>query len=64
VFAAAAHGLFIDGATELFTTNAIDGIVVLNTVPPFRVATVGPRLTVLDASEAIARAIAACHDGS
>jgi ribose-phosphate pyrophosphokinase len=66
VFAAAAHGLFIDGATELFTTPAIDGITVANTVPPFRVPpeAAARRLTVLDASEAIARAIAACHDAS
>ncbi len=66
VFVAAAHGLFIDAATALFATPAIDGIVVTNTVPPFRVVpeVAPPRLTVLDASEAIARAIAACHDAS
>jgi ribose-phosphate pyrophosphokinase len=66
VFAAAAHGLFIDGATELFATAAIDGITVTNTVPPFRVPAdvAAQRLTVLDASDAIARAIAACHDAS
>ena len=66
VFAAAAHGLFMGGAPELFATNAIDGITIVNTVPPFRLSseTAARRLTVLDASEAIARAIAACHDGS
>lgn len=65
VFAAATHGLFIDGAVELFAAPEIDGITVINTVPPFRVASgVLPRLTVLDASEAVARAIAAQHDGS
>lgn len=66
VFAAAAHGLFIGGATELFATPALDGITVTNTVPPFRVSgeTAAQRLTVLDASETIARAIAACHDAS
>jgi len=65
-FAAAAHGLFVGGATELFATSALDGITVANTVPPFRVAaeTAARRLTVLDVSDAIARAIAACHDGS
>ena len=64
MFAGAAHGLFIDGAAELFATPAIDGITVANTVPPFRVPAdvVAQRLTVLDASDAIARAIAACHD--
>ncbi len=66
VFAAAAHGLFIDGAVELFATADIDGITIVNTVPPFRVPAdiAEQRLTVLDASEAIARAIAECHDGS
>lgn len=66
VFAAAAHGLFVGGATELFDASALDGITVSNTVPPFRVpcATATQRLTILDASEVIARAIAACHDPS
>ncbi|MGA3398625.1 MAG: ribose-phosphate diphosphokinase [Acetobacteraceae bacterium] len=66
VFAAAAHGLFIDGATELFATPALDGITVANTVPPFRVPAevAAQRLTVLDISDAIARAMAACHDAS
>jgi ribose-phosphate pyrophosphokinase len=65
IFAAAAHGLFIDGATELFATPAIEGITVTNTVPPFRVrAEAMHRLTILDASEAIARAMTACHDAN
>ena len=64
VFTAAAHGLFVGGATELFGSPALDGITVTNTVPPFRVPAemAAQRLTVLDASEAIARAMAACHD--
>jgi ribose-phosphate pyrophosphokinase len=64
VFAAAAHGLFIGGATELIESPDIDGLVVTNTIPPFRVApkAIDQRLTVLDASDTIARAIAACHD--
>jgi ribose-phosphate pyrophosphokinase len=66
VLAAATHGLFIGGATDLFAEPAIDGITVANTVPPFRVAAeaAGRRLTVLDASPAIARAIAECHAGT
>jgi len=66
VFAAAAHGLFVGGATELFASPAVDGVTVANTIPPFRVPqeVAAQRLTVLDASEAIARAIAACHDAS
>jgi len=66
VFAAAAHGLFVGGATELFASPSIDGITISNTVPSFRVPgeIAAQRLTVLDASETIARAIAACHDAS
>jgi ribose-phosphate pyrophosphokinase len=65
VFAAATHGLFIGGALELFATSAIDGIVIANTVPPFRVASdvAARRLTILDASDSIAHAISMSHDG-
>ena len=64
VFAAAAHGLFMDGAPELFATSALNGIVVTNAVPPFRLPaeTAARQLTVLDASASIARVIATCHD--
>jgi ribose-phosphate pyrophosphokinase len=66
VFAAATHGLFIEGARELFATPALDGIVIANTVPPFRVPAdvAAQRLTILDAGVSIARAISVCHDGS
>ena len=65
VFAAATHGLFIDGAKELLAASTLDGIVVANTVSPFRLAPdiAATRLTVLDASDSIGRAIAMCHDG-
>jgi ribose-phosphate pyrophosphokinase len=66
VFAAAAHGLFVDGAMELFAAPEVDAIVVSDTVPPFRVPTeiAAHRLTVLDVSDAIARSIVACHSAS
>jgi len=66
VYAAATHGLFIDGAKELFAASALDGLVVANTVPPFRVASdiAATRLTVLDASDSIGRTIAMCHDNA
>lgn len=66
VFAAAAHGLFVDGATELFNSSALDGITVTNSVPPFRVPdrVTSGQLTVLDISDAIARALASCHGAS
>ncbi len=64
MFAAAAHGLFVDGAPELFATPALDGIMVTNTVPPFRVPAdvAARRLTMVDASDAIAHAIMVSHD--
>ncbi len=66
VLTAAAHGLFVGGAPGLFASPAIDAITVTDTVPPFRVPaeTAAQRLTVLDSSEAIAHAIAACHAAS
>ena len=56
--------MFAGGAPALFACPALDGIVVSNTVPPFRVppTTAAQRLTVLDASPDIAQAIRACHD--
>lgn len=64
VYAAAAHGLFMSGAPELMAEPSIDGIVVANTVPPFRLsAESAARLAILDASEAVAAAIASCRDG-
>ncbi len=64
VFAAAAHGLFVGGAPELFASPEFDGIAVTNTVPPFRVApdVATQRLAIIDVSEAIARAILACDN--
>ena len=64
VFAAAAHGLFVGGATELFAAPEIDGITVANTVPAFRVTAEAAlqRLAILDVSEMIGRAVAACRD--
>ncbi|MBX5452863.1 MAG: ribose-phosphate pyrophosphokinase [Acidobacteriia bacterium] len=64
LFAAAAHGLFIGGAPSFFEETAFEGIVVLNTVPPFRLAsqTAGVKLTVLDAAGMIAQAILGSRD--
>ncbi|ABQ31259.1 ribose-phosphate diphosphokinase [Acidiphilium cryptum] len=63
IHAAAAHGLFTGGAEDLFAAGLFESIVVSSTVPPFRLAGAArARLTVLDAAEPLARAIAACHD--
>jgi ribose-phosphate pyrophosphokinase len=65
VFAAAAHGLFMGGAPELMAEKALDGIVVTNTVPTFRLSRESAKKVVmLDATEAVAGAITACHDGT
>jgi ribose-phosphate pyrophosphokinase len=66
VFAAAAHGLFVGGARELFASPALNGITVTDTVPPLRAAdrVAARQLTLLDVSDAIARAIVACHNVS
>jgi ribose-phosphate pyrophosphokinase len=62
VYAAAAHGLFTGGASELLAEAAIDAIVVANTVPAFRLDAAADRLTILDASGAVADAISSCRD--
>ncbi len=63
IFAAAAHGLFVGGATELLDLPELERIVILDTVPPFRVAgeQAARRLTVLRSGGPIARMIANCH---
>ena len=63
IHAAAAHGLFTGGAEDLFAAGLFESVVVSSTVPPFRLAGAArARLTILDAAEPLARAIAACHD--
>lgn len=59
VFAAATHGLFMPGAEAMLADPAFDGIVVLDTVPPFRLEPelARQRLTVLDSSAALAAAL-------
>lgn len=65
IFAAAAHGLFVGGAPELITEDAFSGIVITNAVPSFRLSPGEARgVVTVDASEAVAKAIAACHEAS
>ena len=61
IFAAAAHGLFTAGAGALVEESALERIVVLDTVPPFRLpqAAVARRLSVLDSTALVAAAIRA-----
>lgn len=63
IYAAATHGLFTGGATELFASSELAGLVISDTVPLS--ASLGPvardRVTVLDSSNAVADAIAKMH---
>lgn len=60
VHAAATHGLFT-GGSEVVESPVFDGLVVADTVPPFRLdpALVARRLTILDSSASVAAALAA-----
>jgi ribose-phosphate pyrophosphokinase len=63
--AAATHGLFLDGAADVVVGPELDGVVVTDTVPPFRLSPeiVSRRLTVLDAASTFAEAIIRMHTG-
>jgi len=65
VYAAATHGVFVGGAEKLFASEAIERIVVTDTIPPLTVDRhrVGDKLAVLGAAPLFAKAIAAIHDG-
>jgi ribose-phosphate pyrophosphokinase len=65
VLAAATHGLFMGGAEALCREAALDGIVVTDTVPPFRLApeAIGSRVVVLETALFIAEAIRRIHSG-
>jgi ribose-phosphate pyrophosphokinase len=65
VFAAATHGLFMEGAEALLQEAALDGIVVADTVPPFRLGpdVVGSKVTVLESAPLVAEAIRRIHSG-
>ena len=66
IYTAAGHGLFVGGALELLAEPTIEGIVVTNTVPTFRLPgdVAAKRITVLDASDAVAAAISSSRDGN
>jgi ribose-phosphate pyrophosphokinase len=65
VLAAATHGLFTGGAAETLADEAIERIVVTDSVPPFRLPPdfVERRLTVISAASLFAAAIRRLHDG-
>ena len=65
VHAAATHGLFVGAAPQLLADPALAGIVVTDTVPPFRLpqGPVRDKLVVLPTASLFAEAIACMHDG-
>ncbi|HJV50177.1 MAG TPA: ribose-phosphate pyrophosphokinase [Noviherbaspirillum sp.] len=65
VIAAATHGLFMADAETVLADAALDGIVVVDTVPPFRLHA-GPlkeKLIVLDSTALFAEAMRRMHEG-
>lgn len=64
VFALVTHGLFIRGAADVLADPAIDGIVITDAVPPFRLdrPAENKKLTILPAAPLLAEAIRRLHD--
>lgn len=65
VYAAASHGLFMPGAEKMLADPALSGVVVTDTVPPFRLdpALAEQKLTVLTSAPLFAEAIRRMHGG-
>ena len=65
VFAAATHGLFVGKSEILLNEPALDGLVVTDTVPPFRLPgdAIGKKVTVLASAPLVAEAIRRIHGG-
>lgn len=65
VYAAAAHGVFAGRAAQVIADDALDGVVVTNSIPPFRLADDASRkkLTVLNSAPLFAEAIRRIHTG-
>ena len=65
VYAAASHGLFVGDAAQLLADDALTGIVVTDSVPPFRLGDGKARakLIVLSSTRLFAEAIRRIHEG-
>lgn len=65
VYAAASHGVFVGAANEVLAHEALDRVIVTNTIPPFRLNSEAARskLGILDAAPFFAAAIARIHAG-
>lgn len=66
IYAAATHGLFAGDPRALLTHEALDELIVTNTVPPFRLdaAAYSETLTVLNAAGLLGEAIHRVHTGT
>lgn len=65
VYAAASHGVFVGSANEVLAAEALEKIIVTDTIPPFRVDPVlsGNKLVILSATDLFAEAITRIHTG-
>jgi ribose-phosphate pyrophosphokinase len=65
VFAVATHGLFVDNAVNVIADDALDQVVVTDSVPPFRLdpAAARGKLVVLESAPLFAEAIRRIHEG-
>jgi len=65
VYGAATHGVFGSKASEALSNAALERLVVMNTIPPFRLDSnlIHRKLTILDASALFAEAIRRIHSG-
>jgi ribose-phosphate pyrophosphokinase len=65
VYAAASHGVFVGAANEVLANEALDRVIVTNTIPPFRLnsETARSKLEILDATPLFAAAITNIHGG-
>ena len=65
VYAAASHGVFVSEANQVLANDALQKVVVTDTIPPFRLDAnlVQAKLVVLDVARLFAEAIARIHSG-
>jgi len=63
IYAAATHGLFVAGSEKLFTDNLISGVVVSDTVPPFRLepSLIKGKLDIVSTAPMVAELIGRLH---
>lgn len=65
VYAAATHGIFVGDAAHLIEESKLERVVVLDTIPPFRLPPdlIGDRVEVLDSAPLLAAAVRRLHTG-